>query len=122
MQPYLWRPPGSPVSTRRTPCGGYPVRQPCESCHQVLTRGGEPYLRSAVERTVDVGGRADEEEGASVVLGRGDDSAWPEPEEAERLLEHDELWQLDAAERAQLCLLLVHQKHEVRRVGQCTVQ
>lgn len=39
---------------------------------------------------------------------------WPEAEEAERLLEHDELWQLDAAERAQLCLLLVHQKHKAR--------
>ena len=104
---------------------------------------------------MDVGGRADEEEGASVMLGRGDDSVakvaarciptaytrhargaradctrharrmrrcsfagdesvWPEAEEAERLLEHDELWQLDAAERAQLCLLLVHQKHEAR--------
>ena len=82
---------------------------------QVLTRGGEPYLRSAVERTVEAGGRADEEEGASVMLGRGDDDVqWPEPDEAERLLEHDELWQLDATQRAQLCLLLVHQKHEAR--------
>ena len=90
--------------------------QPCASCApQVLTRGGEPYLRSAVERTVEAGGRADEEEGASVMLGRGDDDVqWPEPDEAERLLEHDELWQLDAAQRAQLCLLLVHQKHEAR--------
>ena len=81
----------------------------------MLTRGGEPYLRSSVERAVEAGGRADEEEGASVMLGRGDDDVpWPEPEQAGRLLEHDELWQLDAAQRAQLCLLLVHQKHEAR--------
>lgn len=81
----------------------------------MLTRGGEPYLRSSLERAVEAGGRADEEEGGAVMLGRGDDDVpWPEPDEAERLLEHDELWQLDTAQRAQLCLLLVHQKHEVR--------
>ena len=81
------------MSWRRQPRAAY--------APQVLTRGGEPYLRSAVERTVEAGGRAEEEEGASVMLGRGDDDVqWPEPDEAEWLLEHDELWLLDAAQRA----------------------
>ena len=53
---------------------------------------------------VDVGGRA-EEEGGAVVLGRPEAEEWPDEEAQEALLEHDELWQLDAAERGTLCML-----------------
>eukprot|EP00908_Phaeocystis_cordata_P026120 Transcript_8592.p1 GENE.Transcript_8592~~Transcript_8592.p1 ORF type:complete len:751 (-),score=399.68 Transcript_8592:248-2416(-) len=77
----------------------------------VLTRGGDAYLRAEAERMVDVGGRA-EEEGGTVVLGRPEAEEWPDEEAQEALLEHDELWQLDAAERGTLCMLLVHQKNE----------
>ena len=86
----------------------------------VLARNwsGDAYLRAEVERQVmyDAGGARswkDDDDGAPVPLGRGgDESDWPDEETREFLLEHDELWQLDAAEREQLCMLLVHRKNE----------
>ena len=51
-----------------------------------------------------------EEEGLPMPVSRADDLAYPDDETRERLLEHDDLWQLDTVEREQLAWLWLHSK------------
>ena len=51
-----------------------------------------------------------EEEGPQMPVSRADDLAYPDDETRERLLEHDDLWQLDTVEREQLAWLWLHSK------------
>jgi len=83
--------------------------------HELLVDGEDKFvLRTEVERMVD-DGRIHATESAHLRIRQrnGDNQVeWPEGEFAEYLLEHDELWQLPATQREQLCLLWMSKKFE----------
>ena len=77
-----------------------------------VARSGDRYLHTELERAVEerLVGLFDDACGPPLPLCRPDDIAWPDEVTQEMLLEHDELWSLDAVQREQLAWLWLHKK------------
>ena len=78
----------------------------------VVAADGAGCLASEGERADDDGGTRHAQEGEWLPLTRADDVGWPDLATQEMLLEHDDLWNLDAIQREQLAWLWLHKKFE----------
>jgi len=74
------------------------------------TPGNVSERRTGRAKDEPCASRGLEEEGPPMPVSRADDLAYPDDETRERLLEHDDLWQLDTVEREQLAWLWLHSK------------